>query len=97
MYKVQLAAACLVAATQAIDLNHQDSQPHTGMNLLAQAGIKQNAADSCCCQMSPCVPTCSNMCDAEHDHHDEEVAEEFEEAVEAIEEQAEPVIDEIVD
>ena len=37
------------------------------------------------------------MCDAEHDHVDEEVAEEYEEAVEAVKEEAEPIIDELID
>ena len=80
MYRVQLAAACFTAASQAIDLHQAGANFNSRPTLLnaAQIGIKQEDAaadsqsDDCCCHALPCIPTCSNMCD-EDQGHDEPV------------------------
>ena len=101
MYKVQLAAACFAAATQAIDLQSAASNDKRPTLLSAQLGVKQEEADtsdSCCCQAMPCVPTCNNMCDEENEEVDvEEVNDDLEDAVKELAEDAGDDIDAIMD
>ena len=89
MYRVQLAAACFTAASQAIDLHQAAAKTNSRPTLLnaAQIGVKQEDAaadstsDGCCCHALPCVPTCSNMCDEDQDHDEPVDAEEVNDAL----------------
>ena len=69
--RVQISIACLLAATQAIDLSKKgESNPIT---LLAQT----SASDGCCCQAMPCMPTCQNECDDKEEERDGHMDAEF--------------------
>ena len=93
MYKVQLVAACLVAATQAIDLQHPaGKRPHM---FASQIATKQEEAASCCCNASPCMPTCSDMCD-ENNADAEELNETMTALVEEMADDAEDTIDQLM-
>ena len=61
--RVQLSIACLMAATQAIELVAEAS------SYPAYLGLAQvSATDGCCCQATPCMPTCNNACEDEEKH-----------------------------
>ena len=95
MYKVQLAAACLSAATQAIDL--QLAAGNNNKPTLLNAQISSQADDDCCCQAMPCMDSCTNMCDEEEQVDVEEVNEMIEEEVADLAELAGDNIDAIMD
>ena len=95
MYKVQLVAACLVAATQAIDLQHPAAK--RPQMFASQIATKQEEAASCCCNASPCIPTCSDMCDENNDHADaEELIDTTTALVEEMADEAEDTIDQLM-
>ena len=73
MYKVQLAAACFAAASQALDLQQAAGNNKRPTLLNAQVGAETD--DDCCCQAMPCMSPCDNMCDEEEQVDVEEVTE----------------------
>ena len=96
MYKVQLAAACFAAASQALDLQQAAEINNRPTLLNAQIGAETN--DDCCCEAMPCMPTCNNMCDEEEEQVDvEEVNDNLEDEVEDLAEVAGDDIDAIMD
>ena len=95
MYKVQLAVACLAAASSALNINPS----HRTLNTLAQTSIKMGTDEGCCCHMMPCMPTCTNMCNEDDHEHEEEEAELeiLSPVIVEISEEAEPIIAEIME
>ena len=100
MYKVQLAAACMMAATQAIEITKNTSQTPTN-SILTQTNAFEvippaHVDDSCCCSVNPCMPTCQSACE-DDSGLEHEIPKEVNKIIEEIGEIAQPKIDKIIE